>query len=109
MVVGTTLLKLDGNPYYSPQFPRAGLSATFSADVSHVDTGASLSITIQHRNSEDTTWTDLGSFSSITAVGTEQLDLSALLEIVRIKYVIGGGSSSSGVHFLMQAPSWRPY
>lgn len=30
MIVGTTIFKMGGNPYYTPQFPRGGLAALFS-------------------------------------------------------------------------------
>ena len=109
MVIGTTLLRLDGSDYFSPQFGRGGLAATFSVDVTHVDAATTLNITVQHRNTEDTAWTDVGSFAGITSDGSYQLDLSDLKEVLRIKYGVAAAQSALGVHFLMQAPSWRPY
>ena len=110
MVVGTTLFKLDGNDYFSPQFSRGGLAATFACDVTQVANSPDFTITVQHRNSEDTSFTDLGSFTAITAVGEAQKDLTGIKEIVRFKYSFDvGDAADAAVHFLMQPPSWRPY
>lgn len=113
MVIGTTIFHLDGAAYYSPEFGRGGLSATFSVDVTHLNlTGAtSVLITVEHRNSEDTSWGSAGSFAGIATLGPAQLDASDLKEIVRFKYEFTGGTpvAADAVHFLMQAPSWRPY
>lgn len=113
MVVGTTIFFLDGNPYYSPEFGRGGLAATFSVDVTQVALGAgvALGIEVEHRNSEDTAWSSVGSFSGITSTGASSLDVTGLKEIVRFKYTFQGGApvSTESAHFLMQAPSWRPY
>ena len=110
MVVGTTLFKIDSTPYYSPEFPRGGLAATFAIDVTHMVGSPTVTVSIESRNTEDTSWTANGSFSSITASGHSTVDLSDLKEIVRIKYEFDAGDQvTDGFHFLMQAPSWRPY
>lgn len=113
MVVGTTILYLDGNAYYSPEFPRGGLAATFTVDVTQLSLiGASqFDIEVEHRNSEDVNFSSAGTFTSISAVNAHSLDVSALKEIVRFKYTIAGGTPNAddAVHFLMMAPSWRPY
>jgi hypothetical protein len=109
-VVGTTIFKMDGNPYFSPQFPRGGLAGTFSADVMLLVGSPTVTITVQTRNSEDTSWTDLGAFSAITATGAASVDLTGCEEILRFKYTFDAGDDATdGVHFLMQAPAWRPY
>jgi len=33
MIVGTTLMQLNGDPYYSPQFGRGGLAALFQSSA----------------------------------------------------------------------------
>ena len=110
MVIGTTLFKFDGNAYYSPQFSRGVLAATFAASVTQVVNTPNFTITVEHRNSADTTWATAGTFTTITAIGESQLDVSGLKEIIRFAYSFGAGDSSlDGVHFLMQVPSWRPY
>ena len=110
MIVGTTLFKMDGNPYYSPQFPRGGLAARFAADVTQVVGTPSVTISVEHRNSEDTTWTAFGAFPVSTSVLPLTVDLAGCMEIMRFKYEFDvGDAATAGIHFLMQAPSWRPY
>jgi len=109
MVVGTTLLKLDGLAYYSPSFPRGGLAAVFAVDVTNLSGLSGFLITVEHRDEHDTTWTEAGAFTSITGVGTATKDLADLKQILRFKYTLTGSNAYDGVHFIMQAPSWRPY
>ena len=110
MVVGTTVFKLDGNSYLSPEFHRGGLAGTFAIDVTNVANTPNFTVKVQHRNSEDTSFTTAGTFSTITATGKTTLDVSGLKEIVRFEYSFDvGDGSDAAVHFLMQPPSWRPY
>lgn len=110
MIVGTTLFKLDGTAYYSPEFPRGGLSATMAAHVTHVEGSPTFGITIEERNEDETSFTTNDSFSGITSAGNVQKDVSSLKEIIRFKYSFDAGDQATdAVHFMMQAPSWRPY
>jgi len=110
MIVGTTVFKMDGNSYYSPEFPRGGLAGTFVVDVTQLVGAPTITITVEHRNSEDAVFSTLGVFDDITAVGPESKDMTGLLEIVRFRYDFAAGDDATdGVHFLMMAPSWRPY
>lgn len=113
MIVGTTILYLDGNTYYSPEFPRGGLAARFSVDVTqYAVSGASqFDIAIEHRNSEDTTWSTAGTFSAISSTGAASVDVTGLKEIIRLTFAFSGGTpvAADAVHLLVQAPSWRPY
>ena len=106
--VGTTLIVLDSNPYYSPSFPRGGLAGTFSVDVTNLQGVSAFVITVQHRDEHDTTWATAGTFTTITAVGAASQDVLGIKQIVRFKYELTG-SAEDGVHFIVQAPSWRPY
>jgi len=110
MIVGSSLFKMDGNPYYSPEFPRGGLAATFAVDMTHLVGAPTFTINVQTRNSEDTTWNTIGSFSAISGTGVSNVDLTGIQEIVRFEYTFDvGDDPTDGVHFLMMAPSWRPY
>ena len=110
MVVGTTLRKFDGNSYYSPSFPRGGLAAVFVVDVTHVVSSPTFDVTVEHRDEHDTSWTTLGTFTSITAVGTDTLEGTAIKQVLRFKYDFDAQDGPEcGVHFVMQAPTWRPY
>jgi|GEM_PF-3040765 len=110
MIVGVTLFKLDGNPYFSPEFPRGGLAARFAGSVSHVANAPNLTITVETRNSEQTLWTFIGFFAVVAAIGPISIDLTGCMEIVRFQYAFAPGDPwNASVHMLMQAPSWRPY
>ena len=110
MIVGTTFFKMDGNPYYSPEFGRGGLSATFGVDTTQVVGAPTVTITVEHRNPDEVSFASLGAFDDITAVGAKQKDLTGCKEILRLRYMFAGGDDpTDGIHLLMQAPSWRPY
>ena len=111
MIIGTTVFKLDGTAYYSPEFPRGGLAATFVCDVTHLQGTPTVTITIEHRNHDGTSWATAGTFASITAIGVKTADdVTDIQEVVRFKYEFDAGDQADdAIHFLMQAPSWRPY
>ena len=109
MVVGTTLVKLDGNPYYSPSFPRGGLAGTFAVDTTHYQGLTNLAILVEHRDENETSFTSPGGFAAITGTGHSEADVTGLKQIVRFSYTLNGGAATDGVHIVMQAPSWRPY
>ena len=109
-VVGTTMFKMDGNPYYNPPFPRGGLAAVFAADVTNVVGAPTVTMTVQHRNEDETTFGDLGSFTPFSNTGVKKKDLEGCKEILRIKYEFDAGDDATdGFHVVMMAPSWRPY
>jgi len=72
----------DGNTCYSPEFPRGGLAATFSVDLTPLLSIGFL-IAVETRNTEDTTRTSLGSFPTLTSVKAESVDPTGLKEVVR--------------------------
>ena len=111
MIAGTTLLRIDGNEYFSLQFSRGGLAGTFSVDVTQwLITAGSFEITVEHRNSEDTTWSSAGVFGTIGSTGEKALDVTGLKEILRYKFkFLTTTTATDAVHFFMQAPSWRPF
>jgi len=104
---------LDGNTLYSPEFPRGGLAANFAVEVQQIVLGgaAQFDITVEHRNSDETTFGAAGNFAAIGGVGAASVDLTGLKQILRFAYSFSGGSPAAddAIHFLMQAPSWRPY
>ena len=109
-VVGTTVIKLDGTAYYSPSFPRGGLAAFFTVDTTHTEGSPTFKITVEHRDENDTTFTSAGTFADITSPGTSGVEVTGLKQIIRFKYEFDAGDDSTdAVHFVMQAPSWRPY
>jgi len=110
MIVGTTIFRMDGNAYYSPEFSRGGLAATFVLDVSHLVGNPTVTVTVQHRNEDETSFSNVGTFTSITTTGAKNVDVSDLKEVVRLQFEFDAGDDSTdGMHFLVMAPSWRPY
>jgi len=109
MLIGATLLKGDGTPYYSPMFPRGGLVGYFRVDAqTKWGTSPTLDISVEHRNEADTAWTTASSFTQITTVGSFALQVGALKELLRLKYTIGGTEVYAGWHFTALAPQWAP-
>jgi len=113
MLVGTTILH-DGTgttAYYTPSFPRGGLAANFSVEVTHLAAASSLTLVIlvQHKNEDETTWGSLGSFSNITAIGVASKDLTDIKEQVRLCFTFTAGAQGDFVHMVIAAPAWRPY
>lgn len=111
MIVGTTLFKMDGTSFFSPEFARGGLAATFVIDVTHLVGSPTVTFTIQHRNSEDTTFSATGDSGSATTASVVQIDAAGgLKEIIRIVVSFDAGDAATdGAHFLIQPPTWRPY
>ena len=109
MVVGMTLLKLDGSSYYSPQFNRGGNSANFAVEVLNVGGSSTLNVAIEHKNADDTSWTTLVTFGAITAAGIYTYSPTGIKEQLRFSFAIAGPNSYCGVHFNVLAPQWRPY
>lgn len=108
MVVGITLLKLDGSDYFSPTFSRGGLSALFSLEVLII-TATALGVIVEHKNLEDTSFTTAGTFSSITSTGVKTLTVTGLKEEIRLKFTLTGSNAYDAVHINVLAPAWRPY
>jgi len=111
MVVGETLLKLSGGTYYSPQFNRGGNAAVFPIEVLQLagGLGLALDVEVEHKNSDDTVWTTLTSFSYIAVGPDASLMGSSIMEQLRFKYIVTGATSADAVCFNMLAPQWRPY
>jgi hypothetical protein len=109
MMIGTMILKMGAADFYSPQFSRGGLAAVFSGEALGEIGATTLTITVEHRNEEDTTWANAGTVATITATGVFDGDITALKEILRFKYAFTGGSDGDGFVVLLSAPAWRPY
>ena len=113
MIVGTTIFRLDGNPVYSPEFSRGGLGVTFVVEVIQLSLPGATDfiVTIESRNRDETTWTGMGSFTAITAVGVATKDITMPFEVCRLKFTFASGTpeAADSAHILVQAPSWRPY
>lgn len=114
MLIGEYIMRLTGLDQFSAPFGRGGQNAMFSIDVLDVPAGAgpiALNVDVEHKNLEDTTWTVLGSFSSISSTGVKTLSVTGAKEMLRFNYsVSGGGSPEPYDTFYINtlAPNWRP-
>jgi hypothetical protein len=112
MIIGTPIIH-DGTgttAYYSPAFPRGGDAALFSIDVTHEGGSPTMVVTIEHKNQVDVSWTTLGTFGAITAVGLSSLDVSGgIMELVRYAFTFSAGSAGDFFHVIVPAPAWRLY
>lgn len=108
MLVGTTILKMGSTSFYSPEFRRGGLGATFSAELTHENGSASMDLDIEHRDEDGTAWSTVATFGTLTGVGTYDVSATAIKAVLRFKYTFTG-TDLTGFHVVMGAPSWRPY
>lgn len=112
MLIGEYVMRLTGLDQFSAPFGRGGQNAMFSIDVLDVPgSSVQLDIDVEHKNLEDTTWTSLGSFSSITSTGVKTLSVTGCKEMLRFNYAISAGSSPhvyDAFYFNTLAPVWRP-
>jgi len=109
MIVGQTVNNLGSMTYYSPTFPRGGLSALFSVEVEGITADTTLGIAIEHRNEEETSWTSAATFTAITAPAVHTKDATLLKELLRLTYTLTGTNTDGIVHVIVPAPAWRPY
>lgn len=108
MFIGEYFRRFGGSTQFGPQFPRGGNAAVFAVEIFAVDAGASLTVTIEHKNAEDTTWTTLTTMSSLTS-GVKTQAASAIKEMLRMSFAVGGATAGDSVYANVLAPSRRPY
>jgi len=65
-------------------------------------------VTIQHKNFDDTTWTNhsLGSTTISTAAGWTSIDRDDLMQLVRYKFSVGGSAATNIATFRVMDPKW---
>jgi len=111
IIIGEVISKGDGTTQYSMTFPRAGLAATFIINVLQRigSTPPSLAVTVEHKNHDDTLFTNAGSFAAITSIGLHDLDVTALKEELRFTFTVTATQVYEGYRIDMLTPVWRPY
>ena len=112
MLVGNYFLRGDGSTQYSPTFPRGGLAASFRVQaLQRIGTSASLTVTVEHKNREDTSFTTAGTFSALSGAAPQSrdLDVTSLKEEIRFSYVLTATNAYEGFLIYVFAPVWRPY
>jgi hypothetical protein len=102
-MVGTT-------PFYTTSFARRGNAALFSIQTTHYSSGLTLNAFVQHKNFEDPSWTNAGTFTGITTAGLSTLDLTMLKEEIRFYFTFSGvGALRDFFRVFIPPPAWRPY
>ena len=109
MIIGEYVAKGSANTAGSPTFPRGGLGAVLTVTVLQLVGTPSIVIEVEHKNSEDTSFSNLGNFASINATGTYSVDLTGIKEEVRFFYNVTAPCMWEKLLLLMTAPAWRPY
>ena len=101
------IFKGDLNSTYSPEFGRGGLNGYFAVNIFQILNSPTLTITLEGRADDGTSWSTVGTFSAITSTGTKQLIQGSLPQVLRYKFDITGASETSGVCIQLFAPQWR--
>jgi hypothetical protein len=115
MILGFNLFydQVGTTAYRTNPFPRRGMAALFSIQTTQVGVGGgplTLNAVVQHKNREDASWTNAGTFSGITAAGVASLDVSSLKEEIRLAFTFSGsGAPGSFFRVFIPPPAWRPY
>lgn len=108
MLVGQYFMRFGAGVYqYSPSFPRGGGAALFALEVYALVSGASLNMSVEYRNIDDTTWTVYGSAISASSVGVHTLEVVGLKEEIRLRFSVGGTDPTDTVYANVLAPQWR--
>ena len=68
----------------------------------------SLTVTVEHKNVEDTSWTTLTTLATLTT-GVNVSDVAGIKEQLRYAFVVNGASANLCVYANVLAPAWRPY
>ena len=97
------------NPVHTLPKPRGGNAATFVANVIEFSSTANLTITIEHKNSGDTSYSSAGSFAAISASGVYTLDVTGLKEIYRWALSLGPSPTAGDLYRINEGETWRPY
>lgn len=93
---------------FTPPFPRGGLAALFGINLQDL-WGASpaLDCEVQHKNFDDTSWTTLASFTTMSTIGIHTADVTGLKEEIRLKFTVAGTAAANGVYLGVLTPMWR--
>ncbi len=93
--------------YYCSGTTRQGASATFGVEVTHVGGSPTMTVEVQHKNYEETSWTGCGWFTNITATGVHLKDVTALKQQIRLAFSFAAGATGDFVAFRLLAAMWR--
>lgn len=101
------VFKGDLNALYSPEFGRGGLTGLFALNILQILSSPTMTVTLEGRADDSTSWSTVGTFSSITTAGIKSASFSTLPQILRYKFEVTGSSDTSGVCMQLYSPQWR--
>ena len=107
-IVGEYFRRFGGGPQYSPTFMRGGNAAVFAFEGLAVDPGVTMSIDIEHKNEDDTSWGLLVNIGGVST-GISSVNAGPIKEMLRFAYTVSGTSPEDSVYLNTLAPAWRPY
>ena len=98
-----------GVTFYTMPESRKGGSAIFIVDALTLNSTGPLAVSVDHKNTEDTSWTALGAFAGISTTGVSTKYLSGIKEQIRFAVTFGAGSAAGDSASIKQGISWFPY
>ena len=91
-LVGTLIIDVGtGAERRSSPQRRPGLSTVFSIEVTEADAIDDLKVSIMHKDKTDTSWTEAGTFASITSAGVYTKHLTGLKEDIYWRFKCDDG------------------
>jgi hypothetical protein len=110
MLDGFYFVKGDGSTQYSNSFSRQALNAIFNAmAVQKVGPSPSLTITVDHKNHDDTVWATIATFGVITTASATVVNSivgTGIKEEVRFSFTLTATNQWEGFLIRMLAPGW---
>jgi len=101
------LFLVAGGSAYTKEMPRLGNAVVFAVYAPQL-TGSFpvLGVVIEHKNLDETTWTQAASFQSITVPGqTKSKALKEPKQQLRLKLTLAAGNSARA---FIYEPQWQP-
>lgn len=108
LVIGGYYRRFGGSAQYSPTFGRGGNAALFAVEILACDASTSLTVTVEHKNESDTSWSTLATLAAMTS-GVNTATVAAIKEQLRYSFVVNGTNAWDSVYANVLAPAWRPY
>ena len=108
-VVGTTIAAMDGNVRYSPEFRSRGQGAIVVINVTQASSTVGLGFTLQTRNRDETSFTDLDSVDAPSTGTVTKNVASGIKQICRLEYQFAAGAVANDRFTFTARVVFRPY
>ena len=81
------------SPVYSRPIPRGGEAVVVSLEVLDLNSTVNFEVSLEHKNSTDSSWTSLTSLPPIASAGVESKYVSGVKEMVRLAVQFATGTA----------------